>query len=622
MSKRAMLPRVRAAAITTGVLAVAAIVPIAVGSATISKLTVAATYTGFSDDNGNGVRDWDDLLTYTFTLTTTGATSTTEITSLTSADLAITAIDAPDGMRVSGSNTTTFTVTGHAVLPAGGDGEDFAPVFDLVTDEPPAHTEQTGSVTATVVDLADPTPVTTISATASATLVELVGDTSDGLAAAGDRVDYAVTVTNTGTEPVGSLGATSDGMAGASGAVVPAGATAAPFAVGSHTVTAAEVVAGEVPARAIEVTATGESGTSASISASAVAVAAATPSFALTVEASAGFVAGATGTPLTWPGVGDLVALSGISAANASDVGIDGFRLLGAPLACDGSATALARGDAGVCADTATAPLTRADLTVGTLSLAGVTGEVLYGGAWLPATLSLPTIPLDDATPAIGFTVAGTLDDANGDGLANAGETVTYTLTVRNDSPLSLPELVASATDDGADLTLGALLPAGETVASGDALAVTAGYVVGAADEARGTLTYAATLEPRMAGLDLAPIAAAPVVIVAGPVATEPEPEPEPEDTTGATEAVVEAAAVAAGGTSTPTASPSASASPAASPEASDAADASDAETLSLTGAARAGGLGALAAALVALGTVALAASRPRTVSVGARHVR
>ncbi|WP_156165221.1 hypothetical protein [Demequina rhizosphaerae] len=620
MSKRAMLPRVRTAAITTGVLAVAAIVPIAVGSATISKLTVAATYTGFSDDNGNGVRDWDDLLTYTFTLTTTGATSTTEITSLTSADLAITAIDAPDGMRVSGSNTTTFTVTGRAVLPAGGDGEDFAPVFDLVTDEPPAHTEQTGSVAATVVDLADPTPVTTISATASATLVELVGDTSDGLAAAGDRVDYAVTVANTGTEPVGALGATSDGMAGASAAVVPAGSGAAPFAVGSHTVTAAEVVAGEVPARAIDVTATGESGASASTSASAVAVATATPAFALTVEASAGFVAGATGTPVTWPDVGDLVAMSGITAANASDVGIDGFRLLGAPLACDGSATALARGDAGVCADTATAPLTRADLTTGTLSLAGVTGEVLYGGAWLPATLSLPTIPLDDATPAIGFTVAGTLDDANGDGLANAGETVTYTLTVRNDSPLSLPELVATATDDGADLTLGALLPAGETVASGDALGVTAGYVVGAADETRGTLTYTATLEPRMAGLDLAPIASAPVVIAAGPVATAPEPDP--EDTTGATETAVESAAVAAGGTATPTASPSASASPAASPESSDAADASDAETLSLTGAARAGGLGALAAALVALGTIALAASRPRTVSVGARHVR
>ncbi|MDN4475199.1 hypothetical protein QQX09_04915 [Demequina sp. SYSU T00192] len=614
MSTRAMLPRMRTAAITTGVLAVAAIVPLAVGSATISKLTVAATYTGYSDDNGNGVRDWDDLLTYTFTLTTTGGTSTTEITALTSADLTIATIDAPDGMRVSGSNTTTFTVTGRAVIPTGGDAAAFAPVFDLVTDEPPAHAEQRGSVTATVVDLADPAPVTAISATASATLVELVGDTGDGLAAAGDRVDYTVAVTNDGTEPVGDVAATSDGMTGAGPALVDAGDTSAPFAVGSHTVTAAEVVGGEVPARGIDVSAMGESGAAAAASATAPAIATVTPAFALTVDATASFSDGATGDPVAWPATGDLVALSGITATNASDVPIDGFRLAGAPLACDGAATALAEGDEGVCAGSSSSPLTRADLVSGVLSLAGVTGEVRYGGAWHPAVLSLPTVPLDDATPAFGLTVTGALDDADGDGLANAGETIAYTLVVRHDSPLSLPDLLATVTDDGSDLSLGAVLPAAAAVAPGEALTVTALYEVTAADEARGSVTYAATLVPAMTGLTLDPLAAAPVAIAAGPVATGPEPEPAETDTT---EAAVESAAVPAGTpeTAEPTSTPSASATAAAT------AAGSDDATLSLTG-ARVGGLGALAAALVGLGTLALVAGRPRTAHVAARHVR
>ncbi|WP_062298899.1 DUF7507 domain-containing protein [Demequina maris] len=611
MGKKAMLPRLRTAAITAGVLAVA-IVPLAAGSATISKLTVAATYTGYSDDNGNGLRDWDDLLTYTFTLTTTGGTSTTEITSLTSTDLAIDTVDAPHGMRVSGSNTTTFTVTGRAVLPAGADGTGFAPTFDLITDEPPVHVVLTGSVTASAVDLADPAPVTAITATGSATLVELVGDTTDGLATAGDRVDYSVAVMNAGTEPVGSLAATSAGMAGAGAGVLAVGGSSAPFAVGSHTVTAAEVVAGEVPARAIEVTAAGESGASATTTASAPAVAAATPAFALTVNASAGFLAAAGGTPVTWPVVDDLVVLSGITATNASDVPIDGFRLLGAPLACDGAAVALARGDAGVCADSAPMPVTLAALAAGALPLAGVTGEVLYGGAWLPATLSLPTIPVDDATPALGFAVTGTLADTNGDGLANAGETVTYRLTVRNDSPLSLPDLVATVTEDGgADLTLGSLLPAGAVLPSGDSLTVTATYVAGAADEARGSLTYAATLRPTMAGLNPAAITAAPVVIAAGPVATGVD------ETGGTTASEVESAVVTSEPTSAASATPTTTGSTGDGTD-----DAADTAALSSTGADRVGLLTVLAALMAGLGTATLAANRPRTAHVDARHVR
>jgi|GEM_PF-5054630 len=619
MNPTARMPRAAAAALAAGMLGAASLTPMAwADSAVISNLTVAVDFAGFTDGNGNGTLDASDTLAYTFTLTATDGTSNAEILDIAATGFTVTAVDAPDGMKVAGSGTTVLTVSGTPVVGAGWTGTAYAPVFTLTVEQPPAHTIVIGTVAGTAVDV--PAVATAVDATATSTLVELAGDTTDGLATLGDRIDYAVTVANTGDEAVSGVVATLGTTTATDPGPLAPGASTAALSLGSREVTAADLVAGAVPAADVDVAATGASGAPASATAVAAAVPTLAPAFSLVLTADASFTDPTGTTEVTWPAVGDLAALTAVTVTNGSALPIDAFRLVGAPLACDAPDAALAPAASSAACPDASAPVTGADLLAGSLGLSGSNAEVLFGGAWLPASLAVPSVPVDDATPAVAFDATGALADVNGDRIANAGETVTYTLTVTHGSPLSLPDLSASLTE-AADSDPGLTgLPSAIAIHPGDAYATTAVHTVTAADEARGAITLLAVLEPTLTGFTLDPVAAAPVTILAGPAPTASGPEPteeptdEPTDEPGddgagtlATTADAADAADASDPTPTPTPSPAAA----------------DPESLSTTGPAGLARHLGTAATLTVLGALALLLARPRAPRARpARHAR
>lgn len=82
--------------------------------------------------------------------------------------------------------------------------------------------------------------------------------------------------------------------------------------------------------------------------------------------------------------------------------------------------------------------------------------------------VTVPAVPVQ----AITLTKIGTFNDADGDGLASAGETITYTFTVTNTGNVTLTDVVV------VDPRLPALSCSAATMAPGDSFTCTGDYVL------------------------------------------------------------------------------------------------------------------------------------------------
>ncbi|MCB2412880.1 hypothetical protein LGT39_08480 [Demequina sp. TTPB684] len=129
--------------------------------------------------------------------------------------------------------------------------------------------------------------------------------------------------------------------------------------------------------------------------------------------------------------------------------------------------------------------LTAADLTRGHFSYAAT----LDADGASRSTATSSTIPVVAyVAPATTLDTTATYDDANGDGFASLGETVTFTTTVANTGAWPLTGLTVGDAA-GADVT--GLLPAfSSTIAAGTSETQTFTHVLTAADFARGSLWY------------------------------------------------------------------------------------------------------------------------------------
>lgn len=185
---------------------------------------------------------------------------------------------------------------------------------------------------------------------------------------------------------------------------------------------------------------------------------------------------------------------------------------------CDSTGD-LAVGAVRTCAATYT--VTQADLDAGSLLNSAAVSSDGPGdtdGATAQDSVTVPSSAQPDAT----FAKHASLDDADGNGLADPGETIHYTFLVENTGLITLTGVDVIDPMDGLSAVS---CPGGRpaTVAPGATLECTATYRVTAADQAAGTVRNEAT----MASDQIEPLTASSVTTVAPPP-TPPTPEPTP----------------------------------------------------------------------------------------------
>ncbi|MGG5257805.1 DUF7507 domain-containing protein [Phycicoccus avicenniae] len=436
-------------------------------TATVSVDTLAAlrldkAVTGVADTNGSGRRDAGDTVTYGFTVTNTSAVT---LTSVTVEDSRIGRAQSVcgTGTLAPGASTTCSSTYVLTQPDADADRVDNTAVARAATP--------TGG---TVED--DDTASLVLGAPASVELTKTAGVVVDangsGRQDAGDTVEYSFSVRNTGAVSLTDL-RLEDPVAGLSNALCAAGpllpGTSTPCAVrGTHVLTQGEVDAGVVDNTAV-VSAAAATGGRVTDAAEASRAVDSSPLVDLAKEGSAVVDTDANGAD-----AGDTVTWT-FTVTNTGPTTLTGVTVTDPRIGVDAlvCAPSLAPGQVVRCA--VDYSLTQDDVDAGTVeNTAGVTGTDTRGRT---AT--------DDATASVAVDALAeiTLDKTAGDPTTaqgadpervDAGDTVTYTFTVRNTSAVTLrgvtvtDPLVGSVT-----CPLTTLAPGGSTTCTAPAYVLT-----------------------------------------------------------------------------------------------------------------------------------------------------
>ena len=181
-----------------------------------------------------------------------------------------------------------------------------------------------------------------------------------------------------------------------------------------------------------------------------------------------------------------------------SGVGVDDPMLTEAGITPSCPTTVLAPGESTVC--TAAYRVTQADADAGAVTnVATATGTPPDPdgpeGRDAPPPVSTPpddTTTLVDESPALGIAKTSSLNDEDGDALADLGETIEYTITAVNTGTVTLTDVTVSdamLADAGVTLTC----PADTTLAPGESLVCNGTYTVTQADVDAGEVVNEAT---------------------------------------------------------------------------------------------------------------------------------
>ena len=468
-----------------------------------------------NDTNMNGFPDVGETITYTFTVSNTGNTTVTGIDITEQAG--VTVLGGPISLMPGETNTTafngTYTIT-QADIDAGsfsnqatvsGDDPDGNPVGPFDSDDPDTPTAD------------DPT-ITTLPGSPSIELEKIgawVDTNNDGVSQPGETVNYVFNVINTGNVTVTNI-TVADPLPG----VVVTGtiASLAPGAsdnvtiTGTYTLTQADVDAGEVDNQA---SATGDfNGTPVEDTDSDDPTTTAPDDITVTPLVRDPQIAlGKVGTLVdtNMNGVVDAgetidyvfivtntgnVTLQNVTITDPLVTVSGGPLATLAPLATDNTTF------------TASYTVTQADIDSGSVTnTATVTGEDDFGGVITdisdlsddpgnPMNDDLdndgdpddPTVVLVPSNPSLELTKTGTFND-DGDGIAEVGETITYTFTVENTGNTTLNNVIIN--DPLVNVTGGpAVIAPGAT----DTTTFTATYTLTQADIDAGQFTNTATV--------------------------------------------------------------------------------------------------------------------------------
>jgi uncharacterized repeat protein (TIGR01451 family)/LPXTG-motif cell wall-anchored protein len=316
----------------------------------------------------------------------------------------------------------------------------------------------------------------------SAELQEVQGVIGDGLAEAGDTIDYTFGVTNTGNVTLTAVGVTDQLI----GDVSCAQSTLAPGAdtqcTGTYQVVASDVVNGAV-VNVATAHGTPPGADEAVDSEPDDAVVGTLQTTGIAVEKNATLPDGATVAA-----AGDQVAYT-FTVTNTGTLPLDPV-VLTDPMFPDlaGCPDSLAGGEKGTC--TATYVVTQDDVDRGRIENT-VTATGTAGGGTETATND-ETVTTVEQEPAIVLVKRATINDTDGtghvDGLADLGETVSYAFTVHNTGNVTLTQVAVT------DPLLGTVTCAVDTLApQTDTTCTAAAHTVTEADLAAGQIDNTAT---------------------------------------------------------------------------------------------------------------------------------
>ncbi|MGL4310402.1 MAG: DUF7507 domain-containing protein, partial [Paracoccaceae bacterium] len=465
-------------------------------------LVKTATYV---DQNGNGVTDAGDRITYAFAVTNTGNVTLTGITladplpgiTLSGGPIATLAPGATNSTTFTGSYTITLTDmnTGEVQNQATATGT--TPTAGTVSDLSGSATTNDAP---TVVPLAQ-TPRIALVKTGS--FVDVNGN---GRADEGDRIDYAFTVTNTGTVTLTDISVTDPlpGIVVSGGplaSLVPGAANSTTFTA-SYTLTQDDVDTGGVTNQA---TVTGddpggdpvtdlsdESGTTAASNDPTTVPLPASGGIAL-VKTSAVVDTNANGRTDAGDTITYAFAVTNtgnvtLSAITLADP-LPGVTLTGGPIA------SLAPGATDSTTFTGSYTITQTNMDTGeVVNQATATGTTPGGGTVSDPSGSTTGNNTPTTTPLAGdgrvaLVKSGAFNDINGNGRPDAGETVTYIFTVTNTGTVTLRNI--DVTDPMMSPVLVGTIPG--PLAPGGSSSITETYPVTQADIDAGEVQNQAT---------------------------------------------------------------------------------------------------------------------------------
>ncbi len=445
------------------------------------------------DVNGSGITDVGDEIDYTFVVTNTGNVPirTVAIDDPKLGAIAITCV--PGGPLAPGGTKTCTTDTPYVVTPgdvAAGRVQNTATATGIDPDD---DAVESGPDTATVLTtLPDPRLVLEKSAGAP---VDVNGS---GITDAGDTIAYGFTVRNAGNVPITTLGIADPKLAaqGITIACAPAtlvpGATATCTPSGVYRVTTADEAAG---AAANSATAEGSDpdGDAAISAPDETATPVATPVAQLDLLKTAGTPVDVNGSGIT--DAGDTVAFA-FAVRNTGNVPITALTITDPMLADAGitvscSPTTLAPDALATCIPSAPYVVTAGDEAAGAVANTARARAVDPDGDALQSAPSSTSTPTTTPAPALSVDkTAGTPVDTNGSGITDAGDTIGYTFSVRNEGNVPVSAIVI---DDpmlaGRGLTC---TPATLAPGASAACATTTPYVVTDDDESAGAVTNSA----------------------------------------------------------------------------------------------------------------------------------
>ncbi|WP_184740723.1 IPT/TIG domain-containing protein, partial [Arthrobacter sp. AZCC_0090] len=367
-----------------------------------------------------------DTIVYTFKVTNTGTTAITN-PQVTDPKITPTAINCgPSPLAPGATNTcnATYTLT-QADVDAG-----------TVSNTATASGTAAGSTITAQASVT--TPITGASGHLStAKTASLVDSNGNGLADAGETINYTITTTNTGSVTVSNV-QVSDPKIPTLNCTPPSGSTLAPGAAmtctGSYVVTQADIDSGSVKNTA---TATGTlpDGSPAPSTPGSATVPANTSGHLSTTKTAVLNDTNGNGLADAGESIAYTTVTKNDGSATINNVTVSDPKITGAPnngtLSCNPAQPGtLAPGAAMTCTGTYT--VTQADVDSGNVTnTATATGTNASTGT--PPT-SVPGTAVTPANPAAGLSTAKTasLVDSNGNGLADAGETINYTITTTN----------------------------------------------------------------------------------------------------------------------------------------------------------------------------------------------
>lgn len=416
------------------------------------------------DTNANGAADVGEEITYTFLTRNTGNAPVADVT----IDDSLVAGVTPASVDLPVFGEQLFTSTPYVVTQADVDAGGVTNVASAIGLDPngsPVTSEDDSEFVPTV----PRTPAITLDKQA-----ELNDTNSNGAADLGETIDYTFTVENTGNVTVTDVTLVDDLVTGISASVSLAPGAMNVFTADPYVVTQADLNTGSVNNSAVAEATSPLGPVESNTDDTQIPTPVPDPLLTLTKD-------GVISTDVNGNGladVGDTITYTFV-ASNVGTVDLTGVVII------DPKVGATTPGTANIGANTnasfeATYVTTQADVDAGAVLNTATASGVYASGTGPVNVVSAPdnaVIPTPELAPSLSIVKDGTLADTNTNGVADAGEEITYSFVVTNTGNSTL--VGVNVVDD----RVTGILPASADLAPGaDATFTSNPYVVTQAD--------------------------------------------------------------------------------------------------------------------------------------------